>query len=123
MGVNVRFLKADIFNVDLKEKFDVVHSEGLIEHFYGDNRIAVFKKHVELCKENGLIVIFVPHTGFRYRLFRRIGEKLGDWIYDEEPLSRQELYDSCEWSGIRILKEYVSPLIHEIGILGKSNSS
>ena len=38
-SLNVKFLKRDILNLILKEKFDIIHSEGLIEHFYGNERL------------------------------------------------------------------------------------
>lgn len=40
---NVTYLNSNITDVNINEQFDIVHSEGLIEHFYGEERVAVFK--------------------------------------------------------------------------------
>jgi SAM-dependent methyltransferase len=50
----------DIFKSPLKtEKFDIVFSLGLLEHF--DNPSLILKKHVELLKPNGLLICVVPN--------------------------------------------------------------
>ena len=36
--LKVRFLKKDVMKLKTREKFDIVHSEGLVEHFYGKER-------------------------------------------------------------------------------------
>jgi 2-polyprenyl-3-methyl-5-hydroxy-6-metoxy-1,4-benzoquinol methylase len=119
--LDVSYLKRNILDLSLNERYDIVHSEGLVEHFYGKSRLAVFKKHIDFCKQGGIIIIFVPCKSLRYSLFRWFCKKFNKWIWDEEPLSRQELYGLCRQFNLRILKEYTSPLIHQIGILIKRN--
>lgn len=119
LGLNVKYLYKNIFDLSLNEKFNIVHSEGLIEHFYGKNRLEVFGKHVEFCKEGGFIIIFVPYKSIQYNLFKWFCKKFNKWIWDEEAFSKQELYGLCKHFNLQILKEYTSPLLHQIGILAR----
>lgn len=118
-NLNVNYLEKDILKLDLKEKFDIVHSEGLIEHFYGKERIAAFKKHIDFCKKGGFIIIFAPHENINYKIFRILYKKINKWIWDEKPLTKEQLHGLCKQFDIKIIREYSSPLIHEIGLLLK----
>jgi len=119
-NVKIRFLKRDVLNLNLKEKFDIVHSEGLVEHFYGKDRIKIFKKHAEFCKKNGLIIIFAPHENFNYYVFKKIYKMANKWTWDEKPVTRDEIKEICDSIKLKIIKEYSSPFfIHEIGVLLK----
>lgn len=120
--LRVKYLNKNIIELNLKEKFDIAHSEGLIEHFYGKDRVAAFAKHVELCKQGGLIIIFVPYNSIQYSLFKRYHKMMKKWIWDERHLSRQELQSLCARFNLEILNEYNSPLIHEIGILARNSN-
>ena len=59
----------DILNSPIKaEKFDIVFSFGLIEHF--DNPNDVLKKHVDLLKPGGLLICIVPNVcGLQGKIF------------------------------------------------------
>lgn len=118
-SLHVKYLKKDVLKLKLDEKFDVVHSDGLVEHFYGKDRISVFKKHVDFCKTGGFIIIIAPYKSFQYTLLKASYKMLGRWIFDEEPLTKQELYRLCERLNLDILSEYTSPFLHKIGILAK----
>lgn len=116
---NVTYLNSNILDVHLNEKFDIIHSEGLIEHFYGEERVAVFKKHASFCKKGGFIIIFVPYKSFQYNLFKWVCRRFNRWIWDEQPFSQQELFELCKQHDLKIVKKYTSPTIHQIGILIK----
>jgi ubiquinone/menaquinone biosynthesis C-methylase UbiE len=118
-GIEVKFLKEDVLKLNLNDqKWDLVHSEGLIEHFFGEDRASVFKKHVDFCKDNGFVIIFVPCHNLRYALFKKAYEKIiGEWIYDEQEYTKEELRGLCRQFNLRILKEIY--LLHEIGIIAK----
>ena len=68
-------------------------SWGLCEHFVGKEREKVLEKHIELLKDDGIIVISVPHKyGLFYRLNMALQEILGLWSFGEEvPFTRKEL--------------------------------
>jgi len=118
---HVMYVNSNILDVNLDERFDIVHSEGLIEHFYGEERVAVFKKHASFCKKGGFIIIFVPYKSFQYSLFKLLYRTFNRWIWDEEPFSQQELYALCKQHDLTIIKKYTSLRIHEIGILIKNS--
>jgi len=117
------FVKADIFKLKLKEKFDIVHSEGLIEHFQGEERVKIFEKHVELCKKRGYIIIFVPYMSLKYRVIRSTLEFLNQWIYyDEVPYTKEELYRMLKSFNLKVVKMYNLPLtVYEVGFLAKKD--
>lgn len=123
LDLQAKFIKKDVLDLKLNEKFDIVHSDGLVEHFYGKDRVAVFKKHIDFCKKGGLIIIIVPYKSVQYSSLIFAYKVLGRWIFDEEPLSRPELYGLCKKFNLEILREYTSPFLHKIGILAKKSSS
>jgi SAM-dependent methyltransferase len=55
-------VNSDLFNFRPDEKFDVVFSSGLIEHF--DDWRAVWAKHNDLLKPGGFLFIGLPNTRF-----------------------------------------------------------
>lgn len=120
LAVDVNYLRRNIIDLNLKEQFDIVHSEGLIEHFYGKDRTTVFKKHIDFCNEGGFIVIFVPYMGLKYNLLTWVGKKMKKWDCIEEPFSKQELQGLCKQFNLKIQKEYIC--LHEIGILIKKSA-
>jgi 2-polyprenyl-3-methyl-5-hydroxy-6-metoxy-1,4-benzoquinol methylase len=118
-GIKVKFLKKDALKLSTKDKFDIVHSEGLIEHFYDQRQVEIFKKHVDLCGKNGVVAIFAPQWNINYKVFRGLYEAMGKWIWDERPLNMERLKYLSNKTDARIVNSYSSPLIHEIGVLLK----
>ncbi len=118
----VNYVKSDILELDLSATFEVVHSEGLIEHFYEAEREHVFRRHVELCDTDGFIIILVPYESPQYNAFKWVYRRIGRWIYEDEKIfTRDELYALCHRFNLTVLQEYTSPLIHEIGIVARKN--
>jgi len=66
--------QADLFNNSIKkEEYDVVFSAGFIEHF--DNPTLAIKKHLELLKKGGYLIIEIPNLrGFNY-FFQKLASK------------------------------------------------
>lgn len=119
LDLDIKYLNQNILELDLDRKFDIVHSEGLIEHFYGEDRVAAFKSHIDFCAQDGFIIIFVPRKSIQYDLFKWFYQRIGKWVWDEEPLATQELYELCAQFDLEIVKEHSFPLSHQIGILAK----
>src|SRR3989344_1264645 len=116
-GLRLKLEAQELLKLKLKEKFDLVHSEGLIEHFYNKDRLEILRKHSQFCKKQGFMVIFLQYDCLQYKLFRKTFEILGKWIWDEEPLTKKEFYNYCKKLNWKILKELESPLMSEIGFL------
>jgi 2-polyprenyl-3-methyl-5-hydroxy-6-metoxy-1,4-benzoquinol methylase len=57
-------LEGDLFRVPTERSFDIVWSQGLIEHF--EDPAAVVCRHVECCRPGGIVLISVP---WRYSYF------------------------------------------------------
>ena len=67
----------DFLEMDLNKKYDVVISLGFIEHF--DNTDSVCKKHAQLLKEEGILIIGIPKlTGLNYYIAKQIDKTLDD---------------------------------------------
>ncbi len=63
----ITYVLHDIFTVNFMEKFDVVCSFGLIEHFKDKNK--VLSVHKRFLNENGLLIIIVPLDTRLSRIF------------------------------------------------------
>jgi SAM-dependent methyltransferase len=65
----------DVFQVNLPQKYDIVMSAGVIEHFV--DPLTVVQHHVRHCKPGGVVLITVPHlrTPIFLRLIRRFDPK------------------------------------------------
>jgi trans-aconitate methyltransferase len=99
------FLLADLFNLELQDKYDIVHSQGLLEHYTPEKQRQLIRLHRDLLAPDGIAVILVPTPSLTYRFWRGLLEKLNQWIYtDENPLSREEFTRQLEDSGLEILK-------------------
>lgn len=65
-------IEADVFQEDLlkyphKNKYDVVFSAGLIEHFRAEKLESIVNRHFEIVSRGGYVIISVPNLrGFNY---------------------------------------------------------
>jgi SAM-dependent methyltransferase len=85
---NTVLVLADVTNLKIKDKFDLVYSNGLIEHFKDSGK--VIYNHYWLSKNGGYLIIIVPHKylwkNWWYKLSRI---KLFAWIW---PYTEQSFY-------------------------------
>jgi len=106
---NQNFIYANVLEFKTKKKYDIVHSGGLIEHFSGSELNKIVRKHVELCKKNGLIIIMVPAPLLWYKLYRKTMECLGKWPKNiETPMDEHYLVQLTEKNGIKVLDSTMS---------------
>lgn len=118
----VSFLREDVFKLDLREKFDLVHSAGLVEHFEDEKRRELIKIHAQYVKKGGYCVIFAPTPTLAYWFWRKVMESVHLWPFtDELPLSQAQLIKEVEETGLRVLgSNYFYPLcLTEVGVLAK----
>lgn len=115
-GVRVKFIMRDLFSIEATEKYDIVHSEGLIEHFDQERLNKLVGLHRELVRDGGYVIIFVPTPSRTYRVWRFLQERMGMWYYgDEHPIKLEKLKYLCHLNGLRVLRTANTPF--QVGVL------
>lgn len=89
--------------------FDLVYSDGLIEHFPEKQRLMA--AHLQALKPSGHLVLFVPNNSFLFRTMTRFGPDMGY----EERYSLRALVNLCHDHGLRVLRKTEYPF--EVGVL------
>ncbi len=103
--LKAKVILTDIFNFYTKKKFDLVHSEGLIEHFKGEKQNELIKIHKKYVKKDGIVIISVPRPSWYYKLWRFYLEKRDKWHYGfEKPMDEKKLKLLLERNGLKVLK-------------------
>lgn len=98
------FIEGDLFELALDERFDLVHSAGLVEHFSAEDRQRVIQVHADLTGRGGYCVIYAPTPTLSYRFWRGLAERLDRWLFtDEIPLEEGVLVREVERTGLRVL--------------------
>jgi SAM-dependent methyltransferase len=107
LGVSANTINGDLLNNSLaSDRYDIVWSAGLHEHFRGEDRQRAFNEMYRICKPGGICIIIVPNSlNPPYRLIKRFKEMLGTWPFgDEYPFTRWELSDRLHRSGFNGVK-------------------
>lgn len=98
------FIEGDLLDLALDERFDLVHSAGLVEHFWGDDQRRVLQVHADLTQRGGYCVIYAPTPTLAYRFWRGLAEGLNLWLFtDEVPLQEGVLIREVERTGLQVL--------------------
>jgi len=102
-GVKAEYIHGNIFDFDGKEEYDLVHSEGVVEHFLPPYRQRIIDIHAEAIKKGGKALIIVPNKACPgYVIGKYISNKIGNWVYgDEYPYSHFELKKRIEMAGLK----------------------
>lgn len=92
----------------LDDKYDIIFSVGLVEHFSPNETAIVVQRHLEKISDHGIVIITYPTPTFLYKLTRGFIEWLGIWIFpDERPLYFDEIARSIPVN-FRILKKIIN---------------
>ena len=113
---NIQIYDKNILSDNLGcEIYDTTISCGLIEHFNHCERRLIIKKHIDITKSGGYVIISFPTPSNSYKIIRKIAETLGLWkFHDEIPLEFDNVSnDLLETNSVKILKKV---LIWEIGL-------
>jgi len=87
LKIPVRFIKKDIRFLDLKEKFYLVHSNGVLEHFSQEEQISIIGTYRRHLQPGGWAITYVPTPSASYRFWRGFQERIGAWRFpDERPI-------------------------------------
>lgn len=116
---NISIKNEDILNPNIPaEKFDIVFSVGLIEHFQEEDTGKCIARHFDYLKNNGICIITFPTPTWLYRLTRRCAELLGLWIfYDERPLLTGEVIAQVNKYGLIKHKSITWPIFLTQGVI------
>ena len=115
-----RAVCADILTLDTAsiEPADLVFSVGLVEHFPEEQTKHAIRRHFELAKPGGLVLITCPVPTFSYRLIRRVAEKLGIWRFpDERPIQLEDAVALCSEHGEVLAKRLNRAILLTQGIV------
>ena len=106
---NVRYEKADIFDLDYEREFDLVCSDGLLEHFPDKRRL--LEIHRRAMRDDGYAIVWMPADSWLFRLIDSAGPSFGY----EEHWSIDELIDLCRTCGLEIVEQVA--YFFEVGVL------
>lgn len=125
LSCETAFLHRDVRDLELDERFDLVHSAGLVEHFGAQDRMRLLRLHVELTRGGGYCVVYAPTPTPSYRFWRRLAEGLHLWLYtDEVPIPGEVLLREMKEAGLRVLgtNRFWSLFLTETGVIGQKSS-
>ncbi|MCP4178666.1 MAG: methyltransferase domain-containing protein [bacterium] len=97
---SISYVLEDVFKLNLKIKFDISCSFGLIEHFPDKN--AIIQVHKKFLTENGLSIIIVPKDTPLSRTFWEVHPEQN--LGYRELLTKTDLISAFENSGMKVLK-------------------
>lgn len=115
-----QFIEGDFFKVRLSEQYDIVHSQGVVEHFEPEKRMELLTRHFNSTKPGGYCIVYSPTPTKSYGFFRKIAEILGLWKFsDEVPLDKDTIIKEMESLGFKTLKinYFWRYFLTEVGIL------
>jgi SAM-dependent methyltransferase len=108
-GEPLEYVLGDVLELPFPPVFDLVYSDGLIEHFPQKERLMA--AHLRALKPSGHLVLFVPNNSFLFRTMTRFGPDMGY----EERYSLSALVRLCGEYGLRVLRRTEYPF--EVGVL------
>jgi len=102
LSLDGELVHGDCFDSDFKGEFDLVHSEGLVEHFLEPRRQEIVDIHARAAKKRGHVLIIVPHRKCApYRIGKFIAGKTRTWVYGKEyPYTKSELTERMKRAGL-----------------------
>ncbi len=91
-GIIPIIIKRSIFELNLGQKYDFVHSHGLLEHFIGKKQQRAMEIHINHVKHGGWLICWIPSPDIFYRLNRWYLEQTGQWVFGfEKPLTLKDV--------------------------------
>ena len=97
---NGNTVRTDLLTYEPEEQYDLVFSVGLIEHFPQESTAAMIKKHFEMTKPGGYVIIFFPTPTLLYSITRGLAELFGIWQFpDERPVTPEEFRETADHCG------------------------
>ena len=101
-GGRATILKKDLVNEDLSqscpEKFDLIFSDGLLEHFPGEEQDKIVRNLIRVLTPDGQLITFVPNRWSPWELIRPFFMP----GIEETPFIMSELLDLNRRNGLRV---------------------
>lgn len=104
-GGRARLIQADLLkegmSANIKERFDLIFSDGLFEHFNQGQQARIMNNFSELLKDDGVVITFVPNQWSPWQIIRPFympGIK-------EEPFVLSQLVKIHEKAGLKIIQK------------------
>lgn len=101
-NLEARFIRKNILDIKFNEKFDLVFSEGLLEHFNKNDRTKAFDVHMKSVKKGGYVMIFVPIKSKMYNICSFFFNLLG-MNFVEYPFTEKEVNKLSKIHGGRVI--------------------
>jgi len=97
------YLVGDVFSHKMNKKYDLVMSDGLIEHFKGEKQKKLLQIHKNASKK--YVIVFAPKPSLPYNAMRWAMKATGTWNFGyEKPLTMSELGELCESVGMTVVR-------------------
>jgi SAM-dependent methyltransferase len=113
--LKIAYVIGDLFHLSFKKKFDVVISDGLIEHFKDIKKVMLI--HEKFTRNGGYVIIVFPHNS----LVNKIIWLINPW---GEFLSEKKLIDILPSTNLKLIRKIRT--FHRVGMLlvkGNENES
>jgi cyclopropane fatty-acyl-phospholipid synthase-like methyltransferase len=100
LNVNsVKLIEADLFNYDIKTKYDLVLSVGLIEHF--ENTSEIIKMHTDFLNEKGVLFINIPNFKGLNGLIQKYFDLENYKKHNIDCMNIEKLHSICKQLGLK----------------------
>jgi len=120
-GKSTKYLKRDLLKEDLRSEFnntfDLIFTDGLLEHFSEQEQEQILKTFITMKREQGLIITFVPNRYSFWAVIRPIFVR----GIEESPFTLKELISLVGRCGQKIISKggiNVLPFKYSPEILG-----
>jgi SAM-dependent methyltransferase len=113
--LKIAYVIGDLFHLSFKKEFDVVISDGLIEHFKDIKKVMLI--HEKFTRNGGYVIIVFPHNS----LVNKIIWLINPW---GEFLSEKKLIDILPSTNLKLIRKIRT--FHRVGMLlvkGNENES
>jgi len=118
-NIQAEHVHSDLFAFDCKEEFDLVHSEGLIEHFQEVRRQEALFVHKDAARQLGYVITFIPYGSLIYRFTSWLMKLTNNWYFGYEvPLELSEHITLHKETGLTVIA-HTSVLSRELGLLSQ----
>lgn len=99
-------LEADLFNYTPQEKFDLVMSNGLIEHF--EDTQDIIAKHTAFLRKDGVLFVSLPNFRGLNGWFQKTFDKDNYDKHNIKSMDINYLHQACQNLGLKDIKVYYS---------------